>query len=61
MHDKGIIKSYNWKKLVIFTPNDFKKKIVVIPFGSKNTPSYYTAIMENFQRKRDIELNYQFI
>ena len=39
------------EKLVFFTPDGSKKKFVVMLFGPKNAPSFYTAMIKKFQRE----------
>ena len=36
---------YDREKIYLFTPCDKKKAYIVIPFGPKNVPVFYTAIM----------------
>ena len=47
------------EKLAFFTPNGSKKTSVVIPFGPKNAPSFYTAMMKDFQREWNTDFNSQ--
>ena len=36
-------------KLIFFTLDGSKKAYKVLPFGSKNAPSFYAALMRNLQ------------
>ena len=38
-------------KLAFFTPDGSKKTFVVMPFGPKNAPSFYTVMMKDFQKE----------
>ena len=47
------------EKLAFFTPDGLKKIFVVMPFGPKNAPAFYTAMMKNFQREWNADFNSQ--
>ena len=55
MRDNVIIRSVI--VVVLFTPNGSKKIFVVIPFGPKDVPSFYTAMMKDFQREWNAEFD----
>ena len=40
------VRKCDQEKLVFFTPDGKKKTYKVIPFGPKNTPEFYTAMMQ---------------
>ena len=45
------VRGCDQEKLAFFTPDGSKKTFVVMPFGPKNAPSFYTAMMKDFQKK----------
>ena len=45
--------------LAFFTPDGSNKTFVVIPFGPKNEPSFYTAMMKEFQREWNVDFKSQ--
>ena len=47
------------EKLAFFTPDGSKKTFVVMPFGPKNAPVFYTAMMKDFQREWNADFNSQ--
>ena len=49
------------EKLAFFTPDGSKKTFVVILFGPKNAPSFYTTAMEDFQQEWDADCDSQSI
>ena len=47
------VKEEDQEKLAFFAPNNEKYCFTVMPFGPTNAPSFYTAMMHNFQTEWD--------
>ena len=53
------VRFWDQEKLAFFCPDSSKKKFEVMPFGTKNAPSFYTAMIKQFQGEWDVDFTTQ--